>query len=159
MENVEHFHLAFKRESRLRTCVSVVVRLCTCVRQLQRQKNMHGTFCILFLSHPDPSRFYCNVTLIYVAPYLHQPTMSTLWKIYAAVHIKCDHINALMNAFSSISLNKMTPIQSVTAAISKRYGMPGMLIGLAFDSGPLPVLHKDCDLLQDRMKSRPLTRG
>lgn len=93
------------------------------------------------LSHPDPSRFYCNVTLIYVAPHLHQPTMSTLWKIYAAVHIKCDHINALMNAFSSISLNKMTPIQPVAAAISKRYSMPGMLIGLAFDSGLLPVLH------------------
>lgn len=31
----------------------------------------------------------------------------------------CDDINALMNAFSSISLNKMTPIQPIQAAISR----------------------------------------
>jgi len=51
----------------------------------------------------------------------------------------CDDINALMDAFSSISLNKMTPIQPVAAAISEPNGMPGMLIGLAFHSGLLPV--------------------
>lgn len=53
----------------------------------------------------------------------------------------CDHINALMNAFSSIFLNKMTPIQPVAPAISKPNGMLGMLIGLvlAFHSGLLPV--------------------
>lgn len=53
----------------------------------------------------------------------------------------CDDINALMNAFSSISLNKMTTIQPVVPAISKPTGVPGMLIGLAlaFPSGLLPV--------------------
>lgn len=53
----------------------------------------------------------------------------------------CDDINALMNAFSSISLNKMTPIQPTAPAITKLLGMPGMLIGLAlaFHSGRLPV--------------------
>lgn len=53
----------------------------------------------------------------------------------------CDDINALMNAFSSISLNKMTPIQPIEPAISKPLGMTGMLIGLAlaFHSGLLPV--------------------
>lgn len=53
----------------------------------------------------------------------------------------CDDIRALMNAFSSISLNKMSPIQLILPAISKKLGMPGILIGLAlaFHSGFLPV--------------------
>lgn len=53
----------------------------------------------------------------------------------------CDDINALMNAFSSISLNKMTPIQPIAPAISEPLGMLGMLIRLAlpFDSGFQPV--------------------
>lgn len=53
----------------------------------------------------------------------------------------CDDINALMNAFGWIFLNKMTPIQRIALAISKPLGMPGMLIGLAlaFHSGLLPV--------------------
>ena len=55
----------------------------------------------------------------------------------------CDDISALMNAFSSISLNKMSPTQPILPAISKKLGMPGMLIGLAlaFHSGFLPVPH------------------
>lgn len=55
----------------------------------------------------------------------------------------CDDINALMNAFSSISLNKMCPIQPTSPAVSKTLSMPGMLIGLAlaFHSGFPPVQH------------------
>lgn len=53
----------------------------------------------------------------------------------------CDYINALMNAFSSISPNKMTSILVVAPAISRQKGMPGMLTGLAlaFHSGLVPV--------------------
>lgn len=53
----------------------------------------------------------------------------------------CDDINALMNAFGSIFLNKMSPVQPPAPAISKALGMSGMVIGLAlaFHSGFLPV--------------------
>lgn len=53
----------------------------------------------------------------------------------------CDDINALTNAFSSSSLNKMTPVLVLAPAIRKPSSMTGMLIGLVlpFHSGLLPV--------------------
>ena len=70
MEEAEHLHLAMKRERRLRVCVCLCV--CGSVREI----------CMLLLasslSYPDPFQVHCIVSLIYVAPHLHLPTMSTL---------------------------------------------------------------------------------
>lgn len=130
VEEVEHLHLARKRETNQCVCKRV------CAHIVKWNPVLASS-----LSYRDPFQVHCIVTLIYVAPHLRLLTMSTPWKIYAAVHIMCDDINALMNAFSSISLNKMTPIQPRAAAISQTLGMPGMLIGLAlaFHPGLLPV--------------------
>lgn len=66
MEEAEHLHLAFKREK----------RQCVCVYECEEG------ICMLLLasslSHPDPFQVHCIVSLIYVAPHLHLPTMSTL---------------------------------------------------------------------------------
>lgn len=51
------------------------VCLCECVWQCEE-------ICMLLLasslSHSDPFQVHCIVSLIYVAPHLHLPTMSTL---------------------------------------------------------------------------------
>lgn len=113
-------------------CVYVCVSVCVCVREKYRERGIKREpekTCVLvkeyacclvhFVFHPDPFQVHCIVSLIYVAPHLHLSTMSTLWKIYSAVHIICDDISALMNAFSSISLNKMSSIQPIAPAIRR----------------------------------------
>lgn len=73
MEEAEHLHLAMKREKRQCVCVC----MCLSVRLWECEG-----ICMLLLasslSHPDPFQVHCIVSLIYVAPHLHLPTMSTL---------------------------------------------------------------------------------
>lgn len=81
MEEAEHLHLALKRGKRL--CVSVRVRVCACVCVRERKRvgesaREYACYFLYPLSYPDPFQVHCIVSLIYVAPHLHLPTMSTL---------------------------------------------------------------------------------